>query len=95
MLYDRVRRRHVADNELVRMALRYITRNPALPPRTRFLAQFRLGEMPGATAPSRISRRCTITGRGRSIIGEFNISRMIFRKMALSGQLLGVQKSSW
>ena len=95
MLCDRLRRRRIADNELTRMALRYLARTPTLPARTRFLAQFRLGEMPSNTALTRLGRRCTITGRGRSIIGEFNISRMVFRQMALNGQLLAVQKSSW
>lgn len=95
MLFDRVRRSTVADAEIKRIGLRYVARSEELPAKTRLLAQLRLAEMPAATSPNRISRRCTITGRGRGIIGEFNVSRIKFREMALAGQLIGVTKSSW
>jgi small subunit ribosomal protein S14 len=95
MLFDRVRRRIAADSEIPRMALRYITHNDALPTKTRMLAQFKLAEMPAATSLVRMVRRCTLTGRGRAVLDEFNVNRMRFRDMALKGQLLGVQRSSW
>lgn len=95
MLFDRIRRRVAADAEINRLALRYVTHNEALPIRTRMLAQFRLAEAPSATSLHRMVRRCIITGRGRAVLGEFNINRMRFREMALKGRLLGVQKSSW
>ena len=95
MLHDRLRRRIACHAELTRMALRYVTHNESLPPRTRMLAQLRLNEMRPATSIQRINRRCTITGRARSVLAEFNINRMRFREMALRGQLLGVTKSSW
>ena len=95
MLFDRVRRTIAANAELSRLALRYITHNEVLPTKTRMLAQFKLAEMPAATSVHRMTRRCTITGRGRAVLEEFNINRMRFRELALKGQLLGVQKSSW
>lgn len=95
MLHDRLCRRLACHSELTRMALRYVTRNEALPPRTRMLAQLRLNELRPATSVQRINRRCTMTGRARSVLAEFNINRMRFRELALRGQLLGITKSSW
>jgi small subunit ribosomal protein S14 len=95
MHFDKVRRIVVANAEPQRLALRYIIRDEGLPPKTRFLAQFKLGEMPAAMSVNRIARRCTLSGRGRSIIREFNLSRIRFREQALAGQLIGVTKASW
>lgn len=95
MHFDRLRRIVVANSEPNRLALRYITHNDQLPLQTRMLAQFELGEMPAATSSNRISRRCILSGRGRSIISEFNLSRIRFREQALAGQLIGVKKASW
>ncbi len=95
MHFDKLRRIVVANAEPTRMALRYLTHCDHLPLQTRMLAQFQLGEMPAATSSNRIARRCILSGRGRSVIGEFNLSRIRFREMALAGQLIGVTKASW
>lgn len=95
MHFDKLRRIVVANAEPTRMALRYITHAEQMPLQTRMLAQFQLGEMPAATSSNRIARRCIVSGRGRSIIAEFNLSRIRFREMALAGQLIGVHKASW
>lgn len=95
MVTDRVRRRLVADGELRRLALCYVAREGEMPQKTRMLAQFRLGEMRAHTSEHRLVRRCILTGRARAVLDEFNLSRIKFRDMALKGQLLGVQKSSW
>jgi small subunit ribosomal protein S14 len=95
MHFDKLRRIVVANSEPTRLALRYITHNDQLPLQTRMLAQFELGEMPAATSSNRIARRCILSGRGRSIISEFNLSRIRFREQALAGQLIGVKKASW
>ena len=39
--------------------------------------------------------RCNICGRRRSYIRKFGICRLCFRKLASSGKLPGVRKSSW
>lgn len=95
MLFDRVRRDRVAEHEIERLGLRYLARNRDLPSKTRMLAQLKLAEMPAGYSVNRISRRCTITGRGRAIIREFDVSRIRFRELALSGRLIGITKSCW
>jgi len=39
--------------------------------------------------------RCQICGRPHSVIRDFGICRICFRKMANEGLLPGVRKSSW
>lgn len=95
MYADGLRRIVVANNEVERMALKYIIKNKEMPQKTRLLAQFRLSEMPAAWSENRIARLCTMTGKGRAVIREFNINRMRFREMALEGRLTGITKSSW
>jgi small subunit ribosomal protein S14 len=43
----------------------------------------------------RIKPRCLITGRARSTIQEFKLSRIKFREFALSGFITGLRKASW
>jgi len=45
--------------------------------------------------PTRVYNRCAISGRRRGFMRYFGISRIEFRKLASSGMLPGVIKSSW
>ncbi len=44
---------------------------------------------------SRIRNRCILTNRPRAVYKQFKMSRLMFRKYALQGRLIGVRKSSW
>jgi len=39
--------------------------------------------------------RCQICGRPRGYIRKFGLCRICFRRLALTGQIPGVKKSSW
>jgi small subunit ribosomal protein S14 len=39
--------------------------------------------------------RCSICGRARGFIRDFNICRVCFRNLASKGQIPGVRKASW
>ena len=39
--------------------------------------------------------RCPVCGRPRAFIRKFRLCRICFRKLALSGDIPGVVKSSW
>jgi len=54
-----------------------------------------LAELPRDSSPTRHKNRCMVTGRSRSVIRYFGISRLQFREMAHKGQLPGVKKASW
>ena len=56
---------------------------------------WRLKQKAKAKFSSRKYNRCSITGRLRSFIGRFGISRIQFREMALRGEIPGVTKASW
>ncbi len=43
----------------------------------------------------RIRHRCQITGRARGNYRKFGVCRIIFRDLASSGLIPGVQKASW
>lgn len=54
-----------------------------------------LAEMPRDASPTRHKNRCAVTGRSKSFLRYFGISRLQFREMAHRGQLPGVRKASW
>ncbi len=43
----------------------------------------------------RFRNRCRICGRPRGYMRKFELCRICFRNLALSGELPGVTKSSW
>ncbi len=57
--------------------------------------QEQFAKLPRNSCPTRLNRRCEISGRSRSYYRKFAISRIALRELALRGQLPGMQKSSW
>jgi small subunit ribosomal protein S14 len=47
------------------------------------------------SCPTRLKRRCRVTGRSRAYYRKFGLSRIALREMALRGELPGVRKASW
>ena len=43
----------------------------------------------------RVRNRCKVCGRPRGYMRKFQLCRICFREMALSGKIPGVVKSSW
>lgn len=54
-----------------------------------------LSMLPRDASPTRLVNRCKVTGRRRSFLRRFEMSRITFREMASAGLLPGVTKSSW
>merc|ERR1712014_140317 len=52
-------------------------------------------EVPRDAAPSRSRSRCTVTGRGRGVYGDFGLSRHVLREMWGEGLIPGLKKASW
>ena len=52
-------------------------------------------KLPRNSCPTRLTRRCSISGRSRSYYRKFDISRIALRDLALKGMLPGMRKSSW
>ena len=57
--------------------------------------QQKFAKLPRNSCPTRLNRRCRISGRSRSYYRKFGISRIALRDLALKGHLPGVRKSSW
>lgn len=51
--------------------------------------------LPRDASPTRQVKRCRISGRRRSFMNRFEISRITFRELASQGKIPGVTKSSW
>lgn len=54
-----------------------------------------LAGLPRNSSPSRKTNRCFETGRSRSYIRQFGLSRIAFRRHASKGEIPGVTKASW
>lgn len=54
-----------------------------------------LQKLPRNSSPVRLKNRCSISGRPRSYIRAFGLSRIQFRELARQGKIPGVKKASW
>ncbi|MEX0881795.1 MAG: 30S ribosomal protein S14 [Candidatus Saccharimonadales bacterium] len=54
-----------------------------------------LAKLPRNSSPTRRKSRCFETGRSRSYMRQFGLSRIAFREHASRGEIPGVTKSSW
>jgi small subunit ribosomal protein S14 len=54
-----------------------------------------LSRLPRNSSPTRRTNRCVETGRPRSYMRQFGLSRLSFREHAVKGEIPGVTKSSW
>jgi small subunit ribosomal protein S14 len=54
-----------------------------------------LSRLPRDSSPTRLARRCEITGRRRGYYRKFRISRIVLRQLAADGMIPGLKKSSW
>ena len=54
-----------------------------------------LAKLPRNSSPTRLKNRCSETGRPRSYMRQFGLSRISFREHASKGEIPGVTKASW
>ncbi len=54
-----------------------------------------LQKLPRNSSPIRLRNRCIMTGRPRGYNRKFGVSRLVFRELALKGEIPGIKKSSW
>jgi small subunit ribosomal protein S14 len=75
-----------------RMVAKYAARRKALKAAGDYAA---LDKLPKNASPVRLHNRCQITGRPRGYMGDFGLSRIKFRELALNGKIPGITKASW
>ena len=89
------RMRLFENNQKKRKELKAIRNNKLITLEERFEAQSSLSQLPRNSAKVRIRNRCLLSGRGRGVYRNFNLSRIWFRKLASECKLPGVTKASW
>lgn len=95
VLRDQRRQKLIAKYAEKRAALRQKLKDPSLSIDEKLAAQDALSKLPRNSCPTRLNRRCAMSGRSKSYYRKFGISRIALRDLALRGQLPGMRKSSW
>ena len=78
-----------------RVALKKIMNDQSLTSEERYEARIKFQKLPRNASPSRVVRRCALTGRPKGVYRKFGLSRTKLRELAMSGKLPGIKKSSW
>ena len=81
--------------EKKRNELKKIIMNKKLELAERFAAQLKLDKLPKNSSKVRIRNRCGISGRPHGYYRKLKMSRIALRKLASSGKIPGMTKSSW
>ncbi len=95
VLRDQRREKLIEKYAEKRAELRKRLNDPNVSIEEKFEIQEAFAKLPRNSCPTRLNRRCAISGRARGYYRKFGMSRIAFRDMALKGQLPGVRKSSW
>jgi small subunit ribosomal protein S14 len=92
---DKRRAELIARKAARRAELRKKLKDPAVSVEEKLDVQRQFAKLPRNSCPTRLKRRCALTGRARGYYRKFGVSRIMLRDLALKGQLPGVRKSSW
>jgi small subunit ribosomal protein S14 len=92
---DNKRIKLIAKHRAQRAELRAKIKDPNLDFDEKHAAQVKLEKLPRNSCSTRLTRRCALTGRSRSVYRKFGLSRIMLRQLALEGKIPGMTKSSW
>jgi len=92
---DYKRRKFFLKYEIKRRALKALYFNQNLDISIRWWAQLENSKLPRHSSLTRVHNRCVETGRSRSVIGVYKLSRLRLRKLASDGRIPGLSKASW
>lgn len=94
LLREHRRRKRFRSLETSFLALKYVIHNQKLSSPLRWEASLLLSKF-SKSSRSTLKNRCFLTGRGRSYLRFFNLSRIQIRDLGRNGTLPFVVKSSW
>jgi small subunit ribosomal protein S14 len=95
VLRDQKRKKLISKHAEKRAELRKRLNDPDVSIEEKLDIQVAFSKLPRNSCPTRLTRRCEVSGRPRAYYRKFGISRIALRELALSGMLPGVRKSSW
>ena len=78
-----------------RAALKTIMSDESVSSEERYEASIKFQKLPRNSSPSRVVRRCQVTGRPHAVYRKFALSRIKLREAAMRGDIPGLVKSSW
>ena len=78
-----------------RLALKLQMKSSAISIEEKYEILKKIQKLPRNSSPTRIYRRCSLTGRPRAVYRDFGLSRHVLREMIHEGLLPGVVKASW
>ena len=78
-----------------RLSLKRVIRDTNASDDEKELAQKKLNAMPRDSSPSRMRKRCSITGRPHGVYRKFGLARNKLRESAMRGEIPGLTKASW
>jgi small subunit ribosomal protein S14 len=92
---DNKRKKLIAKYAVKRAELRAKLNDADVSVEEKLEVQEAFAKLPRNSCPTRLNRRCEISGRSKGYYRKFGISRIALRELALRGQLPGMRKSSW
>jgi len=95
VLRDKRRKKLISKHAEKRAELRKRLNDQNVSVDEKLAIQEAFAKLPRNSCPTRLNRRCEISGRSRSYYRKFGVSRIALRDLALKGQLPGMRKSSW
>jgi small subunit ribosomal protein S14 len=95
VLRDDRRKQLIAKHADKRAALRRRLKDATLDVDEKLRVQAAFAKLPRNSCPTRLTRRCRVSGRSKAVYRKFGISRIALREMTLRGELPGMRKSSW
>jgi small subunit ribosomal protein S14 len=85
----------VAKHAVKREALKAIISSISATEGEIWQASLALQKLPRDASPSRIQRRCRVTGRPHAVYRKFGLCRHKLREAAMRGDVPGLVKASW
>lgn len=92
---EKKRIKTVKKYEAKRAELKAIIKNPNSSFEERMEAQAKLQKLPRDASPSRVQRRCRLTGRPHAVYRKFGLCRNKLREHTMRGDVPGLRKGSW
>jgi small subunit ribosomal protein S14 len=92
---DKQFRSNVKKFERKRLILKSIIKNTYLTDLIKWNAILKLTQLPSNSSKVYVTNRCTLTGRRKYINKFYRFSRIEFLKLARSGKISNLRKSTW
>lgn len=92
---ERKKRFKLKKKEVSRIIFRFLLKNEKVPFFKKLDISKRIASMPKASSVSQIHNYCAITGRSRSVLTPYGISRIKMRELMGYGVLPGFSRSAW